>query len=79
MQLKTNMDNSYRGLMLSEIYELSLTPKDLRETWKNKQLQTIPHKVSAFFERSSIKEVFKVSQHKYYVIGSNEKTYELAY
>jgi len=79
MKLKTNVDNSYYGLMLSEIYDLVITPKELRETWSNKLLKTVPHKVTAFFERSSIKEVFKISEYKYYVIDSNDKVYELAY
>jgi len=79
MKLKSNVDNSYRGLMLSEIYDLVLTPKELRKTWSNKLLKAIPHKITAFFERSSIKEVFKISEYKYFIIDSNDKVFELAY
>ena len=79
MQLKHHMDNSYKGLILSEIHDIVISPSELRKTWSNKLLSRIPHKVTAFFERSSIKEVFKISDSNYYVIDSNEKTYEWVY
>jgi len=79
MQLKPSVDKSYYGYMLQSFAELPYTPKELKDIWGNKRLNSLPHKISAFIERKTIKEVFKVSNHLYYIIDDKDKTHMLEY
>ena len=79
MKLKPSVDKSYYGYMLQAFGEMLQTPKELKELWGNKRLNTIPHKISAFFERKTIKEVFKINNHLYYIIDDKNKTHMLEY
>jgi len=79
MKLKKIVDKPHYGYQLLEFCELTYTPKELKDIWGNKKLESIPHKISAFIERNTIKEAFKISDYKYLIIDTDNKTHELIY
>lgn len=65
------------GYVLQSYSKSFLSPEEIRKLYT--RLQRVPAKISAHFERETIKSVFKYTEFTYFVVDTDNNTYILDY
>ena len=77
MRLRKTIRANYQGHILQGFAKSLLTREEVRELYK--KLERVPVKISAFIERSSVKEVYKYTAFTYFVIDDCNEVFVIDY
>ena len=77
MKLREIVQPNYQGYVLQGYAESLLPIEEIRN--RCTKLTQIPPKISAFIEKSSLKEAFKEDTFCYYILDTSDKVFVLDY